>query len=306
MSDLLDLIRESALRPADPNRLDQVDTAMMRRAAPLVDAACRSWFDLDVQGTENLPEGPALVVGNHASGITFVEALGWGARLFLDGHMDPPWHGLAHDAVVAMPVMGTFMIRCGALKASHANADAAFAAGRKVMVFPGGNPEAFRAWKARGEVRLEGHKGFVRLALRHGVPIVPVVFHGGHDGFFVLAENRWLARASGARRWLRTEVWPLYVGLPWGLMLGPMFHLPLPVKVVSRILPPIPLDPWGPADVDDPVAVDALYTRVQAALQEGLDALAAEVPRPLEGAGRRLRRSLAGLARRSGAALRTA
>jgi 1-acyl-sn-glycerol-3-phosphate acyltransferase len=293
MSDLrslLDLVARAATRPVDADRLDQIDPVLLGEAAPLVDAACRAWFDLEVRGTEHLPAGAALVVGNHTSGITFVEALGWGARLFVDGHMPAPWHGLAHDGIVDMPFVGPFLVRAGAVRATHANADAAFRADRKVVVFPGGNPEAFRPWRERAKIRLQGRTGFLRLALRHRVPIVPVVFHGGHDGFVVLAENRWLARATGARRLLRTDVWPLYAGLPWGLMLGPMFHLPLPVKVTTQILPPIPVDAFGPDAADDPAVLAALYDRVTATMQAGLDALVAENPRPLSGARRRLRR----------------
>lgn len=297
MSDLAALVLQAATQPVDPDRLDQVDAKLMAEAAPLVDAACRAWFDLDVQGTERLPEGAALVVGNHNSGITFVEALGWGARLAVEGRFDPPWHGLAHDAVIGMPGMGPFLVRCGAVRASHANAMGALAAGRKVVVFPGGNPEAFRPWRKRHQVDLQGRKGFLRLALRAGVPIVPVVFHGGHDGFVVLSENRWLARGIGARRALRSEVWPLVLGLPWGLSLGPLFHLPLPVKCTTRFLDPIPLDGYRPEDADDPAVLDALYAQVEGALQAGLDAISAEVPRPLDGAARRVRRLVRTVAR---------
>ena len=46
--------------------------------------------------------------------------------------------------------------------------------------------------------------GFVRTAIRSGVPIVPVATVGGHDTVFVLSEGRWLAngldRVSGLKK----------------------------------------------------------------------------------------------------------
>ncbi len=284
-------MRDAMSSTVDPLALDQTDTAMLDVAAPVVDAACRAWFGLEVHGTEHLPAGAALVVGNHNSGITFLEALGWGARLHLEGVMQPPWLALTHDGVLSLPGVGPFLVRCGAVRASPAVATRALRSGRKVVVFPGGNPEAFRPWKERKRVDLQGRRGFVRLALRHGVPIVPVAFYGGHDGFFVVAENRWLARGLGAKRLLRTEVWPLVVGLPWGVSLGPWFHLPLPVKCITRFLPPIDVSAYPAEAADDPEVVERVYAQVERALQEGMDALAAEVPRPLTGARARLRQS---------------
>ncbi|MCB9682420.1 MAG: 1-acyl-sn-glycerol-3-phosphate acyltransferase [Alphaproteobacteria bacterium] len=297
MSDLLRVVRRAATTPVDPSRLDQIDAELLDVACPAVDAFCRAWFDLEIQGADHLPDGPALVVGNHNAGVAMIEALGFGARMYLEGRMTRPWHALAHDAIVATPLLGPFLVRAGALKAGHAVADAAFADGRKVLVFPGGNAEAFRPWSARHRIDFADHKGFVRLALRHGVPIVPTVFHGGHTGLFIVSDNRRLARAIGAKRFLRSDTWPLYLGLPWGVALGPWFHLPLPVKCTTRVLPPIPMPERGVDAANDPILVDALYDQVVTAMQAGMDALAAEsegtVPSLRRRVGRALRRAAA-------------
>jgi 1-acyl-sn-glycerol-3-phosphate acyltransferase len=168
------------------------------------------------------------------------------------------------------------LARVGAVRAGHEAAGRAFAAGRQVVVFPGGNLEAFRRWSQRDRVVLGGRTGFVRLALRHGVDIVPWVFDGGHNSFFVLRDGRRVAKAIRADRWLRSDTWPLYLGLPWGVAFGPWPHLPLPVKVRSRFLPPIRVSAHPPEAADDDAVVRALYDDVERALQLGLDRLRAE------------------------------
>lgn len=258
---------------SDPDNIDAVDPALVSAAAVWCDRLCRLWYRLEVAGLDNLPDGPALVVGNHNAGTMFMEALGFGARAHrATGEL---WCGLAHDALMAAPVLGPLLSRLGAVRARHDAAHRAFAAGRKVLVFPGGNAEAFRTFRRRHAVDLQGRRGFLRLAVRAQVPIAPVVFIGGQEGFLVLREGRRLARAIGADRWLRSDTWPVMIAAPWGLAVGPLPHLPLPVDCTAQVLPPISVDHLSPEDADDDAAMDALYAQVEGAMQEALDALAA-------------------------------
>ncbi len=238
-----------------------------------MDRFCRVWYGLDVRGMHHIPAGPALLVGNHNAGSMFLEGLGTAARCYLDAP-DRPWHGLAHDAIIHLPAIGPVLYRMGALRASHQSADAAFARGRKVVVFPGGNREAYRPFSRRYRVEMGDRRGFVRLALRHRVPIVPMVFAGGHSTFVVLHDGQRLARAIHAHRWLRSDTWPLWLGLPFGVFLGPGMHIPFPVKCITSILPPIRTDTYG--DPADPETVERLFHTVQDAMQRELDRLAAE------------------------------
>ncbi len=144
--------------------------------------------------------------------------------------------------------------------------------GRKLVVFPGGNKEAFRPWTARNRAEFYGRTGFVRLAVKHQVPIIPVAFQGGHNGFVVISRGERFARRSGMRKLLRTDAWPIYVGLPWGVAFGPWFHLPLPVKVKVRFLQPVPT---AGISLDDGPAIAALGQLVQDRITAGIVELAA-------------------------------
>ncbi|MBM4371046.1 MAG: glycerol acyltransferase, partial [Deltaproteobacteria bacterium] len=155
------------------------------------------------------------------------------------------------------------------------------ARGRKILVAPGGNLEAFRPWTQRFRIRFGGHRGFARLALRHRVPVVPAVFAGGHESFVVLHDGRFIVEALDLHRRLRLDTFPLVLSLPWGLSLGPLFHLPLPTRCDVRFLDPIDPAAFGPPG--DEAAAEALYEAVTGAMQGALTEMGARRQWPVIG-----------------------
>jgi 1-acyl-sn-glycerol-3-phosphate acyltransferase len=250
--------------------LPSIDTALIDRFVPL-GHAIRHYLRGRVLGIEHIPGGPALIVGNHNAGITFLEPVLLGLEWHRSKQGEDGFYYLAHDALMAIPGLGPLLAKGGAVPACHASADAAFAAGRKVAVWPGGNYEAFRPWRERHRVDFGGHRGFARLALRNRVPIVPVMSLGGHEAYFVLTRGERLARWTGIHKRFRSESFPVFLGLPWGVGVGPLFHLPLPVRTLVEVGPPIPVADYPPDAHDDDAAVRALAELVESTLQAMMD-----------------------------------
>jgi 1-acyl-sn-glycerol-3-phosphate acyltransferase len=279
----IEAFRRVMKTPADPDNIDSIDWDFCDVMAPLMQSFTNYYFRLEVEGLEQVPHGPALVVGNHNSGVGFFEALGVGAHWYLNRGRKDIMHGLGHDAVVSTPYLSRIAVRMGIVRASHENANALFAAGRKVMVFPGGNREAFRPYKERHKIAFGDRRGFIRLALKHSVPIIPVVYIGGHEGFFILHDGQFIAKLLKLDRILRTDTWPLMFAMPWGLTLGPWMHMPLPTKCKTRYLEPISLENYSPEDVDNPQALDEIYDKVTTAMQIAMDDMATERTLPILG-----------------------
>ena len=272
------------LTPSDPDNLDAFSPEIVEQIAPIIDGFCRFYFHQEVLDMHLVPQGKALIVGNHNAGITFIELLGMGARWYIERGTDDIIHGLAHYLIVAVPLLKNFLIQGGGVRANHENADALFARGRKLLVCPGGNLEAFRPFKDRHRINLGGHTGFVRLALRNRAPICPVVFIGGHETFFVLHDGRPIVRRFPfLKSVFRMDTFPLVLGLPWGLSLGPLFHFPLPAKSITRFLPPIHLDRHSPEDEHNEEIVRQVYDQVVSVMQQGLSELAAQRRWPVLG-----------------------
>ena len=131
---------------------------------------------------------------------------------------------------------------------------------------------------------LGGRKGFIRLAMSAGVPIVPVATVGGHDTLFVLSEGRGLAKKLKLKERIRSDVAPITLSWPFGiaLHLTPFQHLPLPAKIRTRILEPIRLDS-DPERLNDQAYVEEMYRHVESTIQAGMDQLAAQRRFPVFG-----------------------
>ncbi|MCB1152615.1 acyltransferase family protein [bacterium] len=254
----------------DPDRLDQFDPTLVESLLPTI-RILRHYFRADVQGAENIPDGAAMLVGNHNAGITFLDPFmmmeGWYAQ---NGAADPVYF-MTHDAMIQFPALKNFLIRLGAVRASRRNARTILESGHKFVVYPGGDQEAFRPYSHRWKVEFHDRKGFARLALETHAPIVPVANAGGHETFMVLHSGEAAAKALHLDKMLHAKIFPVSLMFPWGLMIGPMFHMPLPAKTDIRIGAPIDLDeisdPGKPIDE----RVDEVYTHVTCRLQDMLD-----------------------------------
>lgn len=247
----------------------------MRKRKAVLDAY-RRYFRAEVRGGELLPESPMLLVGNHSGGLYSPEVyvlLWWWVNTF---GPERPLYMLAHDLLFAVPGFGPDLRRAGGIPANRDNARRALDEGAAVLVYPGGDHEAFRPWWHRGVIDFNQRKGFMRLALEADVPVVPLVTHGSHDSSFVLTRGNRLAKRLGLGR-LRSEIFPFVLGLPWGIAPGFLPTLPLPSRVTMQILEPFH---WH-ADPQDPQAVDDCFDELVGAMQVNLSAQVRERPFPL-------------------------
>jgi 1-acyl-sn-glycerol-3-phosphate acyltransferase len=260
--------------------LDERDPDYIRDNLPGLWLLASLWFRGEVRGLGNIPDhGPVLLVGNHSGGNltpdTSVFTLAFSAYF----GVERAFYQLAHNLVLSMPGLG-FLRRFGTVAASPENAERALRAGAALLVYPGGDVEVHRPSWQSGRVDFAGRKGFVRLALEHDVPIVPVVSIGGQETALFLSRGEGLAQALRLDRLFRLKVLPISIAAPWGLNVGDFLgHLPLPAKIVVEALPPIDLrEEFGPEpDVDD------VYDHVVRLMQETLDALQAERRFPVIG-----------------------
>ena len=260
--------------------LDERDPDYIRDNLPGLWLLASLWFRGEVRGLGNVPDdGPVLLVGNHSGGNltpdTGVFTLAFSAYF----GVERPFYQLAHNLVLSMPGLG-FLRRFGTVAASPENAERALKAGAALLVYPGGDMEVHRPSWHSGRVDFAGRRGFVRLALEHDVPIVPVVSIGGQETAIFLSRGEGLARTLRLDRLFRLKVLPISIAPPWGLNVGDFLgHIPLPAKIVVEALPPIHLrEEFGPEP-----DVDEVYEHVTRVMQDTLDALQAERRLPVIG-----------------------
>jgi 1-acyl-sn-glycerol-3-phosphate acyltransferase len=260
--------------------LDDRDPDYIRENLPLSWLLATIWYRAEVRNLGNVPEqGPVLMVGNHTGGNLAPETIIFTLAFSTYFGVERRYNQLAHNLVLASP-LGPLLRRYGTVSASHENAGKALDSGAAVLVFPGGDWEVHRPSWQGSKVDFGGRKGFIRLALERGVPIVPVVTIGGQETALWLSRGDWLARLLRLDRTMRLKVLPILIAPPWGLDIGDLIpRIPLPAKVTIEVLPAIDLArEFGPEP-----DVDEVYDHLTRHMQETLDALAAERRFPVIG-----------------------
>jgi 1-acyl-sn-glycerol-3-phosphate acyltransferase len=259
--------------------LDSRDTDYIRETLPGLWMLASVYFRADVRGLHHIPrEGPVLLVGNHSGGMMapdlFVFVLAFSTYFGVERR----FFQLAHNGVVAGPA-GRLVRRFGTVAADPRNAELALETGAAVLVYPGGDYEVFRPSWESGKVDFGGRKGFIRLALKLGVPIQPIVSIGSQETALFLTRGERLARLARLDRVLRLKTAPFLFALPFGLMPAVFGHIPLPSKITVQVMPKIDLRERYGRKPD----VDAIYDDVMFAMQDVLDSLAAERRLPVIG-----------------------
>ena len=164
-----------------------------------------------------------------------------------------------------------FLIRNGFIRASRENADEALRSGGVVVVFPGGDYDVYRPTFAENKIDFDGRTGYVKAALNAGVPIVPTVAIGGQENQIYLSRGTGLAKLLRLDKLMRSKILPISFGFPFGLSAVLPVNVPLPTKIVMRVLEPIDIrEEFG----DDP-DIDAVDSYVRGVMRRGLDDLSA-------------------------------
>ena len=230
------------------------------------------WFDLDVHGWENVPDSPVLFVSNHSGGTLIPDAWGFMTAWYDRFGTGRVLHPLAHEIILSNPRTGPWLARCGALRGDASVAHAALTQWRRdVLVMPGGDVDTWRPYRDRYRVCFDGRRGYARLAIHAGVPVIPVANAGAHETLIVLARGERLARWMRLPRLARSRVFPVHLSLPYGIAVGPWPHLPPPCKLSYRIGRPV-----MPPPTNGMSSVNELDRKVRTALQGLLDRLAVE------------------------------
>jgi 1-acyl-sn-glycerol-3-phosphate acyltransferase len=124
--------------------------------------------------------------------------------------------------------------------------------------------------------------GFIRLAIRSAVPIVPIATVGGPDSMPVLTSGRRLAKALRLDKLASIKLVPIALQAPWGFSPALLPEIPLPTKIRTAFQAPIELD-RDPERAEDDDYVEKMYREVCRRIQSGIDVLARRRRLPLFG-----------------------
>jgi 1-acyl-sn-glycerol-3-phosphate acyltransferase len=257
------------IAPPDPER--QVDDwgrseRVYRLMEPVLNFYYRYWFRVEVEGIENVPAaGGGLLASNHSG------ALPPDAPMIMQAirneHPSPrPLYMLGEHWFKAYPGVGMLANKIGLVAAHPANAHRLLRdEGRLVLVFPEGQKGSRKLFWQRYKLRRFGRGGFVRTAIRAGVPILPVAVMGAEEAMPIFAHVPLLQRLTGLIYFPINHAFPHF-----GPLAGAMY---LPAKFRIRFLEPVRFERHGPSAADDVAFVQQVADDIRARIQDALNSM---------------------------------
>ena len=197
------------------------------------DPMYRYWFRVRWDGLEKIPStGGALLIANHAGAIPAdAPAIMHG----VETELGRPVYGLADFFFRTLPGIGTMWSRTGGVPAHPDNAYRILHDQQQLaLVFPEGTKATSKTYSDRYRLRRFGRGGFVEIAMRAGVPIIPIAVVGAEESMPILFRVPSVAKA------LKLPYFPVTVN---SLLLGPLGYVTyFPTKFTMRVLDPITFD----------------------------------------------------------------
>ena len=224
-----------------------LDVSYFEEYAPLFVLGYDLYHRVEVTGIENVPEGPVLLVGNHAGNTLPMDAFAVITAMILEAEPPRIPRGMAESYLPRIPFWNQLVYRGGAVVGTPENCLRLLRSGECILVFPEGSRGFIKPHSQAYQLQSFG-QGFARLALEAGAPVVPIGIVGSEEQSPGLLDSKKLARLFG------TPAFPVTWGFPW---LGLLGYIPMPVKYRLHFGKPILLK--GDANDED----EALEEQVQ-------------------------------------------
>jgi len=222
----------------------------------------RVWHRYEVQGLERLLQpGAKLIVAYHGRPLALDQCM---LTVTLYEQLGYLPHGIIHGYFGQNPLLRWVIDGLGFVTGDGPDIAEAVARGEHVLVQPGGTREGCRSFRHRYQVDWGDRLGYLRLSIKHGLPIVPVAGNGVDDTYLGLNDGYVLGRRLGVPAGL-----PVWLGL--GLTGVWPLAMPFPVKVTQLVGEPIDRHLGGRIDPADRPALLNLHQEVRDAVQSLMD-----------------------------------
>lgn len=169
--------------------------ALAYRALPhFLLSIIEQYLRVDFQGAENIPKtGPYILIANH-SGYMGFDAVMINHEISKFRKVVP--RIIAHKLWFLTPAISVRAERLGLVPATYQNGLKTLNEGRPLLLFPEGEEGNFKPTRFRYRLR-PFRRGFLRLALATGVPVIPITVVGAEETHITLTQVRWAKELLG-------------------------------------------------------------------------------------------------------------
>ena len=229
-----------------------MNTDHLLRLAPVL-AGIRLYHHHSVVGIEHLPEkGPVIIAANHSLASYDIALLM--AGIYENINRIP--RALVDHLFFKIPGLGSLMEALGSAEGNHDNAVKILEEGNMLVLAPGGMREALRPSREKYKVIWSRRKGFVRLAVETGTPIVLAACPAADDLYDVYPSHitAWAYRAFKI---------PLFFAKGIGASL-----LPKPIPLTHYLSEPLMPPKKAKTDEEFALQVDSFHAKVVARMEK--------------------------------------
>lgn len=155
------------------------------------------------------------------------------------------------DVVFVSPFLRELPLGVGALSVGRKGIEKSISRGNSPLIITGGQSEMlFTKWSSTEMHLVCHHVGFIRIAMRHRLPLVPILSFSECN---IMENVHWLS----VQRWFLKRVGFPAIVLPHGWC-----YLPLPTRLPVTLVVGQPIMPFpGRDDADDPSCLEELRAR---------------------------------------------
>jgi 1-acyl-sn-glycerol-3-phosphate acyltransferase len=218
------------------------------------------YWRIEDKGLEHIPrQGRAVLAGMHRGFMPWDGVMALHTIVKKTGRYP---RFLTHPSLLKFPFLANFMTKLGGVAACQESADHILERDGLLGIFPEGIHGAFTHYRQAYRLQAFGRDAFVKLALRHGAPIVPFVTVGSAEIFPIFAK-------------IKSRLWTKYAGWPCIPITATFPLVPLPSKWHTQFLPPVEVRQYPPEAAEDRAVVKALSREVRARMQSAVDEMLA-------------------------------
>jgi 1-acyl-sn-glycerol-3-phosphate acyltransferase/nucleoside-diphosphate-sugar epimerase len=218
----------------------------------------RVYWRIEDKGLEHVPRsGKGVLVGMHRGFMPWDGIMALHLLVQKTGRFP---RFLTHPGLFKFPFLANFVTKLGGVVACQESAERVLKGNELLGLFPEGIHGAFVTYEKAYKLAAFGRDAFVKLALRHGAPIIPFVTVGSAEIFPIFGKIK-------SRLWTRYSDWPFIPITPT----FPILPVPLPSKWHTQFLAPINTDQYPPEAASDRTLVKEISLKVRTSMQEALD-----------------------------------
>ncbi len=163
------------------------DESLSSSLRPLADLLYEKYWRVQVEGADLLPTGPFIIVANHAGALPLDgPVMHMALRRERPDLKEARW--LLEDQLFHAPILGVMANRLGAVRANPENALRLLEEQRPLIIFPEGFQGLSKPFSERYQLKRFGRGGYLKVALRAQVPIIPTAIVGGEESMPLLGK----------------------------------------------------------------------------------------------------------------------